>query len=217
MAEKKFYVVWEGHIPGVYDTWEACKEQVYRCPSAKYKSFPSYEKAVKAFERGYEGYVSAGKCQLVSELVKKVLPTTPEALSHPPLENALAVDAACSGNPGKMEYQGVYVGNRQRLFHVGPMDQGTNNIGEFLALVHGLAYLKKNNFNMPIYTDSANAIAWVRQKKCNTKLERTEVNRPIFDLIERAEKWLQTNSYQTQILKWETSIWGEIPADFGRK
>ena len=121
------------------------------------------------------------------------------------------------GNPGKMEYQGVYVGNRQRLFHVGPMDQGTNNIGEFLALVHGLAYLKKNNFNMPIYTDSANAIAWVRQKKCNTKLERTEVNRPIFDLIERAEKWLQTNSYQTQILKWETSIWGEIPADFGRK
>lgn len=70
---------------------------------------------------------------------------------------------------------------------------------------------------MPIYTDSANAIAWVRQKKCNTKLERTEVNRPIFDLIERAEKWLQTNSYQTQILKWETSIWGEIPADFGRK
>lgn len=217
MAEKKFYVVWEGHIPGVYDTWEACKEQVYRCPSAKYKSFPSYEKAVKAFERGYEGYVSAGKCQLVSELVKKVLPTTPEALSHPPLENALAVDAACSGNPGKMEYQGVYVGNRQRLFHVGPMDQGTNNIGEFLALVHGLAYLKKNNFNMPIYTDSANAIAWVRQKKCNTKLERTEVNRPIFDLIERAEKWLQTNSFQTQILKWETSIWGEIPADFGRK
>lgn len=217
MAEKKFYVVWEGHIPGVYDTWEACKEQVYRCPSAKYKSFPSYEKAVKAFERGYEGYVSAGKCQLVSELVKKVLPTTPEALSHPPLENALAVDAACSGNPGKMEYQGVYVGSRQRLFHVGPMDQGTNNIGEFLALVHGLAYLKKNNFNMPIYTDSANAIAWVRQKKCNTKLERTEVNRPIFDLIERAEKWLQTNSYQTQILKWETSIWGEIPADFGRK
>ena len=217
MAEKKFYVVWEGHIPGVYDTWEACKEQVYRCPSAKYKSFPSYEKAVKAFERGYEGYVSAGKCQLVSELVKKVLPTTPEALSHPPRENALAVDAACSGNPGKMEYQGVYVGNRQRLFHVGPMDQGTNNIGEFLALVHGLAYLKKNNFNMPIYTDSANAIAWVRQKKCNTKLERTEVNRPIFDLIERAEKWLQTNSYQTQILKWETSIWGEIPADFGRK
>ena len=124
----------------------------------------------------------------------KVLPTTPEALSHPPLENALAVDAACSGNPGKMEYQGVYVGNRQRLFHVGPMDQGTNNIGEFLALVHGLAYLKKNNFNMPIYTDSANAIAWVRQKKCNTKLERTEVNRTIFDLIERAEKWLQTNS-----------------------
>lgn len=217
MAEKKFYVVWEGHNPGVYDTWEACKEQVYRCPSAKYKSFPSYEKAIAAFNRGYEGYVSAGKCQSVSELLKKVVPTPPAGALSEPLLNALAVDAACSGNPGKMEYQGVYVGNKQRLFHVGPMEQGTNNIGEFLAIVHGLAYLKKNNYDMPIYSDSVNAIAWVRQKKCNTKLQPTEKNRQIFELIERAERWLQTNSYKTQILKWETPFWGEIPADFGRK
>jgi hypothetical protein len=26
-----------------------------------------------------------------------------------------------------------------------------------------------------------------------------------------------TRTYTTQILKWETSVWGEIPADFGRK
>lgn len=217
MVEKKFYVVWEGRVAGVYDTWEACHEQVVRYPSAKYKSFKSYDAALAAFNRGYEGYVNAGKCQSVAELVRNVIPKMSRQIDASPIENALAVDAACSGNPGKMEYQGVYVGNGQRLFHFGPMEQGTNNIGEFLALVHGLAYLKQNNYDMPIYSDSANAISWVRQKKCNTKLEQTAVNRPIFDLIERAEKWLQTNSYSTQILKWETAAWGEIPADFGRK
>ena len=98
----------------------------------------------------------------------------------------------------------------------GPM-KGTNNIGEFLAIVHGLALLKKKGFDMPIYSDSANAISWVRQKKCKTKLPRNEETEELFTVIERAEKWLRENTYTTRILKWETKVWGEIPADFGRK
>ena len=42
-------------------------------------------------------------------------------------------------------------------------------------------------------------------------------NQPLFELIERAEKWLRTHKFSTQIVKWETKAWGEIPADFGRK
>ena len=132
------------------------------------------------------------------------------------IDNSLAVDAACSGNPGPMEYRGVHIASRQEIFHFGPM-KGTNNIGEFLAIVHGLALLKKKGFDMPIYSDSANAISWVRQKKCKTKLPRTPETEELFLLIERAEKWLQGNTYTTRILKWETKEWGEIPADFGRK
>ena len=131
--------------------------------------------------------------------------------------NSIAVDAACSGNPGKMEYRGVYTATKQELFHVGPFEQGTNNIGEFLALVHGLAFLKQQNSALPLYSDSRNAIGWVQKKKCKTLLEREPRNEAIFDLIERAEKWLNENNYTTPILKWETSEWGEIPADFGRK
>ena len=86
-----------------------------------------------------------------------------------------------------------------------------------LAIVHGLALLKNKGFDMPIYSDSANAISWVRQKKCKTKLPRTPETEELFLLIERAEKWLQGNTYTTRILKWETKEWGEIPADFGRK
>ena len=104
----------------------------------------------------------------------------------------------------------------QEIFHFGPI-YGTNNIGEFLAIVHGLALLKQKNLNMPIYSDSRNALSWVKQKKCKTKLERTEKTEALFQLIERAEKWLKENTYTTPLLKWETDVWGEVPADFGRK
>ena len=134
------------------------------------------------------------------------------------IKESIAVDAACSGNPGNMEYRGVYTKTKEQIFHQGPFPQGTNNIGEFLALVHGLAFLKKEGRDItPIYSDSRTAIAWVRNKKVKTELERTPRNEQIFELIERALKWLNSNTYKNPIIKWETEDWGEIPADFGRK
>ena len=125
-------------------------------------------------------------------------------------------EEAESGNPGPMEYRGVYLLTGQEIFHFGPM-YGTNNIGEFLAIVHGLALMKQKGINMPIYSDSRNALNWVKQKKCKTKLERTAKTEELFQLIERAEKWLNENQYTTPLRKWETDLWGEVPADFGRK
>lgn len=133
------------------------------------------------------------------------------------IRESLSVDASCSGNPGRMEYRGVDTGTGRVLFHVGPYEQATNNIGEFLALVHALAFLKKQNLNLPVYSDSTNGMLWVKQKKCKTKLQPNEANKPVFDLIRRAEIWLQNNTYSNPVLKWDTKNWGEIPADFGRK
>ena len=130
--------------------------------------------------------------------------------------NAIAVDAGCSGNPGPMEYQGVYLGNEQRLFHYGPV-HGTNNIGEFLAIVHALALIKQKGWDMKVYSDLYNAILWVKNRKCKTKLEHTPETEGLFQLIARAEDWLWRNPQHAQVLKWETAQWGEIPADFGRK
>ena len=115
-----------------------------------------------------------------------------------------------------MEYRGVYLRTGQVIFHFGPV-YGTNNIGEFLAIVHALALMKQKGVNMPIYSDSRNAILWVRQKKCKTRLERTPRTEELYLLIERAEKWLKENPYTIPVLKWETRQWGEVPADFGRK
>ena len=136
----------------------------------------------------------------------------------PHFEHALAVDAACAGNPGRMEYQGVQVNNGNIIFRMGPFPDGTNNIGEFLAIVHALSYLNAQGFpNTPVYSDSVTGMAWVRKKKANTKIAPTAANRQLLELVARAEKWLQTHTYKNPVLKWQTEKWGEVPADFGRK
>lgn len=210
VGKKKFYVVWNGVHPGIYDNWEDCKLQVMGYPEAKYKSFDTRDAAYEAYESGFV----AGRRP---KTVKNLLPGSKVTACGTYLRDSLAVDAACSGNPGDMEYRGVYVATGEEWFHAGPYRQGTNNIGEFLALVHGLALMKRENITLPLYSDSQVAILWIRQKKCKTKLEPVQINEPVFDLIARAEKWLKENTYTTSILKWETEAWGEIPADFGRK
>ncbi|MBI9039401.1 MAG: ribonuclease H family protein [Bacteroidales bacterium] len=210
MAKKKYYVVWDGKQTGVFASWKECEQQIKGFEGAKYKSFPNKELAEKAFQGNYFDFV--GK-----DFSKKEIPKEVRILIGNPIQNSLSVDAACSGNPGVLEYRGVDTKSGIELFRLGPFPHGTVNIGEFLALVHGLAYLKQKNSKFPVYSDSKIAIKWVKQKKINTKLERKQINRNLFQLVDRAIKWLQNNSYETEILKWETAAWGEIPADFGRK
>ena len=131
--------------------------------------------------------------------------------------DAWAVDAACSSNPGPMEYQCIDLQTGARVFHFGPV-HGTNNIGEFLAIVHALALLDKmGNKTKTIYSDSYNAMLWVNKKQCRTKLERTPQTEQLYQIVARAERWLATHQYSNPIIKWETKQWGEVPADFGRK
>lgn len=211
MAKKrKYYVVWKGVNPGIYTNWTDCQLQTKGYEGALYKSFPTKEEAEKAYASSPYHYFNTNKSTQPNTISESGV------LHAEVLENSLSVDAACSGNPGPMEYRGVYTATGQQLFHFGPIE-GTNNIGEFLALVHGLGYLKQQNWDMPLYSDSVNAIKWIERKKCRTKLARNKKTEVVYDLIARAEKWLQTNSYTTPILKWDTKKWGEIPADFGRK
>lgn len=210
MAKKKFYVVWKGNKTGIFDTWKACKTAIDGYKGAEYKSFGSFETAQKAFDGSYIDF--KGKKTNATPLSAQELLKIGQPNYH-----SIAVDAASSGNPGKMEYQGVDTKTGRKLFKQGPFEQGTNNIGEFLAIVHGLAFLKERNSDRIIYTDSRTAMSWVRKKKCNSKLEPNAKNRMLFDLVARAETWLRTHDYATPVVKWETKAWGEIPADFGRK
>lgn len=217
--KRKYYVVWVGAKPGVYATWPEANSQVAAYPGARYKSFSTREAAQRAFERGpggaSGGTASAGRSRGKGFGGSPQRRTTPSSAAI--VKPSLSVDAACSGNPGKMEYQGVSTATGQRIFHRA-FPVGTNNLGEFLALVHGLAWCQANDLpEMPIYSDSRIAMGWVGKKRAKTTLKRSAATAELLDMVERGEAWLQEHPYRNPILKWETKRWGEIPADFGRK
>ncbi|MEP7195204.1 MAG: ribonuclease H family protein [Saprospiraceae bacterium] len=206
----KYYVVWVGNKPGIYDSWKDCLLQVKAFPNAKYKSFNSLKEAKDAFQSNYTFISKEKQTKLTNNKTQNWQDYVPKG--------SLTVDAACQGNPGKMEYRGVDPYTAEEVFHVGPLENGTNNIGEFLALVHALALFNKmNNKKSILFTDSATAMSWIRRKKPNTKLKFDSRNQEIKNLLERATNWLSVNSFSNPIQKWETEKWGEIPADFGRK
>lgn len=210
MAKKKYYVVWEGRKTGILESWAECAESIHGFKGAKYKSFKTIELAKKAYYENYEDY--KGKTIFETELSDEEL----KLIGKPNL-NTISVDAACNMQNGQMEYQGVETKSKKVIFKQGPHKGATNNIGEFLALVHAVALMKKNGDKRPIYSDSKTAIGWIKHKRCNTYADETEENKEVFDLIKRAENWLENNEIQNDILKWETKAWGEIPADYGRK
>lgn len=212
MSTRKFYVVWEGRSPGIYDSWEECKDQIDGFPGARYKAFPSQDAATEAFRGDSSEHIGVLKAIASHNPVAVNYSAFPEIIL-----DSIAVDAACSKNPGPVEYRGVDTKSGITLFKVGPLADGTNNIGEFLAIVHALAMTAQQGVATPIYSDSRTALAWVRDRKCKTTLKSSPNNAKILELVKRAESWLQTHSYTNRLIKWKTEEWGEIPADFGRK
>lgn len=207
MTRRKYYVVWKGRKTGVFTTWAECEKQVKGFVGAQFKAFESESSADAAYLAKYEDYIgkvsTSGNWREAS--VKPLLPS-------------VCVDAACNGSPGALEYRGVNTETGEQIFRTGPYPDGTNNVGEFLAVVHALTWQEKHNLHLPIYSDSENAILWVHNGQCRTKLKHTPKNAILFAIIHSAENWLAENELpEGKLLKWKTDLWGENPADFGRK
>ena len=207
MVKQKYYVVWKGRKTGIFTTWETCEKQVKGFVGAEYKAFGTKQEAEAALNGKYEDHkgkpASSGKWKAAS--IKPIIPS-------------MCVDAACNGSPGKLEYRGVETKSGKEFFHAGPYPDGTNNVGEFLAIVHALTWLMKHKKQLPIYSDSENGIAWVYTGICKTNLKHTPKNAILFAMIRSAENWLAENELDDEaVLKWDTKEWGECPADFGRK
>jgi len=210
--KRKWYVVWRGTEPGVCDSWAECESRVKDFPGARYKAFNSQVEAVEAFRND----------PAEMDVLRAIAQGPERHVNYDAIpgivHDSIAVDGACSGNPGIMEYRGVDVPTGAELFHQGPFRDATNNTGEFLALVHALAlFYQQGNDHTAIYSDSKTALAWLRNRKVKTTLQRTDANARLFELLARAEKWIQTHTWRNRVLKWDTQQWGEIPADFGRK
>jgi len=204
MTEKqKWYVVWVGRNPGIYSTWAECEKQVKGFFGAKFKSYPSRKIAALALNK-------PPLWEPDPDSVKKTNRFVPQGAY-------LCVDAACSGSPGPVEWRVVILPENETVLRKGPFLNGSNNIGEFLALVDAIRYRAEKHLQMPIYTDSVTALAWLRAKKCKTTLPIRETNIKLFELIQQAESMLRTLESPHEVLKWDTEQWGEIPADYGRK
>lgn len=211
-SKSKYYVVWVGQNPGIYNNWTDCQTQIKGFPNAKYKAFKSKEEAESAFGGSAADHISS------SSVSKKNPPKNFLEFESEIEKNSISVDAACSGNPGVMEYRAVDTYSGDEIFRMGPFKGGTNNVGEFLALIHALAYLQKlKDSEKIIYSDSRTALSWLRNKKVKTTLKQTSYNKDVFTLLNRAISWMKTNEVKNKVLKWDTERWGEIPADFGRK
>jgi ribonuclease HI len=209
----RYYVIWDGENSGIFTDWDTAQKKLKGLPRDHFKTFGSKVLAEKALKEGPEGY--RGKD------FRKTQDLTAEEINRigRPVEMSLAVDAACNEMTGVMEYQGVWTYDKEQIvFRQGPYNGGTNNIGEFLALVHALAYFKGQKdtkfHSIPIYSDSKIAMGWIKARKCRTKAQPSV---EVKNMISRAEAWLESNQFKNPILKWETKVWGEIPADFGRK
>ncbi|MCS6980863.1 MAG: ribonuclease H family protein [Flavobacteriales bacterium] len=204
--KNRFYTVWRGRKPGVYNTWAEAEAQVTGFPGALFRGFDSEAEALEAFKQEPP---AAGS-----------LPARQVASTHPGTRPrwGLAVDGSCNMVTGTAEYKGVRLSDGKILFQGGPFAEATNNIVEFLAIVHALAYCHKHHLSdMPVFSDSQTALEWVRRGQARTKIPRTENNQEVFELLKRAQYWLATHRYHNPLLKWDTAAWGEIPADFGRK
>jgi len=209
MVKQKYYVVWKGRQTGIFNTWDECSAQVKGFINAEFKAFDSQPAAEAALRAPYAD-------QIMTRPIKTSQGKLAGAAGHP-IPESYCVDAACSGNPGRMEYRCVETATGREIFHAGPFDVGTNNIGEFLGVVEALMLCHFRNLTLPIYTDSKIALSWLKIKKCKTNLPVKIISPKLYERIQTAESWLHNNNYPNKVLKWETEAWGEIPADYGRK
>lgn len=216
----KYYVVFKGRVPGVYENWEEAKLQTEGYPGAVFKGYKSSEDATEAFRKFSDTEDRNELCRLLFGNTGGEGTRIPPKINNDNPEvdwDAWAVDAACSKNPGIMEYRGVNLKTGEVIFQQGPFEDATNNIGEYLALVHAMALMAKKGEYHNIYSDSRTAMSWWRRKKVNTQLRRSSKNEKVFELLERASAWVNTHNFPCQVRKWQTERWGEIPADYGRK
>src|SRR5688572_5279178 len=125
MPKQKYYVVWKGRKTGVFTTWAECEKQVKGFVGAQYKAFEKEAEADAAYLAHYDDY--KGKPSSVGRWkdteVKPKLPS-------------ICVDAAYNTRTMKLEYRGVNTSTGEEIFRAGPYIEGTNNVGEFLAIVH---------------------------------------------------------------------------------
>lgn len=136
-----------------------------------------------------------------------------ETLSTQPT-SGLVVDGSFLWGKKKLQYQVVDIETSELIYTSPVYIGGSSNVAEYLAIIHGLAYADKNGLKCDIYSDSYIAMGWVRKRMCRT---REEMSEELKKVVDRSTLWLNLNLLSNKVLIWQSHLWGENPADFGRK
>ena len=148
----KYYAVNKGRVPGIYNEWEECKEQVIRFNGAKYKRFTDIKEA--------EFYLKNGRIKPETALI--------ETLDE--YDIGVYTDGSCHGNGNNTARGGigVYFGVDDIRNESQPLlgyPRMTNNIAELEAALTAFDILMddiKQRKKVVIFTDSEYVI------KCST-------------------------------------------------
>ena len=186
------YAVWQGRRTGIFTKWEEARAQIDGYPSPGFAAFLSRAEAERELEERRRLLAPAG----------------------PPPEAGIAVDAACAGAVGPLEYRGIDLRTGETVFAEGPVDAGTNNLGEFLAIVRALEMLDRQEVSGPIWSESDVAIAWVGEGRHRSSVKPTDRNRELRRRLCRAELFLVDAPAPADVRRWRSDAWGAIPVEF---
>ena len=207
---KKFYVVWQGHKPGIYTDWNSCKKQVDKFAGARYKSFPTEAEALAA----YGGSPStSGKTSATAAPKKRASSKAPSVKTYTasevkalPAEVKIFTDGGCDPNPGKAgSGLALYRNNTVSELWYGLFNpMGTNNTAELNALHQALLMAEKelnNGQSVAIFCDSKYSIQCVTQwavgwqkkgwKKAGGEIKNLELIKEMFALHQQLKDKIQ--------------------------
>lgn len=193
----KYYVVWRGHSPGIYENWNACKAQVKGFKYSYYRVFPTFKSANEAFGLSLTEFK---RRQQFKENTFNLRPNSIVVSSKYEEKNMETVFTAFKvGDPPEI------------LFRTAICGKSTHNIVQFLALAASIKYCYENGLKSPIYSDNPVALKWIRDRKINSQVIRSDRNQEVFDLVDEAIYWLNCNSYNNQLIEWDVEKHGYLP------
>lgn len=126
----------------------------------------------------------------------------------------IIVHSTANTKTKRMAYKGFNESTNKWIFKVKYKGYCTQNVADFMAIVHALHYCKINNIDLPIYNDNLVAIKWVKDKKVNSLLIKTKENHELFQSFENALVILKQNDFLNPILFWKKKELGNIKNPF---
>jgi len=199
---QSYYVVWQGHAPGIYQKWPDCRKQIENYPEPRYKKFESLDEANHAYRKGIEHYRK-----------RKSGPQKMSRRAPKFRRDSLLVHTKVQGE--SMQINATYLKNNQKIFFV-DFQRGNPEIGQFLATVKALKLLRKRSPTMPVYVPSLKVLNAINHKFLyDPYLGQRHIHDPWHEKLREcmfaAINWLKRNDYQNPVLHWNSTYWGEPP------